>query len=62
MMVLLTKIVSNINLKTSTRPARKLILLAWLGPGRFSADGYITVLKIQMDVCKDGRGEKIGSF
>ena len=38
------------------------MLGAWLGLGRVFADGYITVLKIQMEVHKDGRREKIGSF
>ena len=42
--------------------AKNLILVAWLGLGRFSVDGYITVLKIQMEICRDGGGLKIGSF
>ena len=50
--ILLTKIVTNINLKTLT--SRKKINLSCLtGPGRVSADGYITVRKFQMDICKD---------
>ena len=40
----------DINLKTSTILAKKLVLVAWLGPERVSADGYITVLKIQTDM------------
>ena len=40
----------------------ELDLVAWLGPGSVSADGYITVLKVQMDICKGGRRIKIGSF
>ena len=55
-------VVININFKTLTILAKRLILVAWLGPGRTSADGYITVLKIQMELCKDGRGVKTGSF
>ena len=55
MIVLLPKIVSNINLKTLTILTKALILVAWLGSGRVFADGYITVLKIQMQVSKDGR-------
>ena len=46
MMVLLTKIVSDVTLKTLTILAKRLILDAWLGPGRASVDGYITVYKI----------------
>ena len=34
---------------------KRLILDAWLGSGCASADGYITVLKIPMKLCKDGR-------
>ena len=29
-----------------------IILVAWLVPGRVFADGYITVLKIRMKICK----------
>ena len=39
-----------------------LILVTGLGPGGTSTDGYITVLKIQREICKDGRREKIRSF
>ena len=60
--VLLAKTVSNINLKTLTILAKRLILVTWLGPGNDSADGYNTVLKIQMDIRKDGRQVAIGSF
>ena len=59
MMVLLTKIVSNVNLKMSTILAKRLILNAWLSPGCASADWYITVLKIQTKICKDGRQVKM---
>ena len=52
-MVLLAKIVSNSNLRTSTILAERLILNAWLVPGCDSGD--ITVLKIQTKICKDGR-------
>ena len=38
MMVLLTKIVSKVNLKTLTILAKRLILDVWLGPGRASVD------------------------
>ena len=38
------------------------MLGAWLDPGLAFAGGYITVLKIQMEVYKDGRREKIGSI
>ena len=60
MMILLVKIVGNINLKTLTILAKKLV--ARLGPERVSADGYITVLQIQMKIRKDERRVKIGSF
>ena len=33
-----------------------------MGAESVSADGYITVLKIQMEICKDGRSVKIVSF
>ena len=59
MMVLLTKIVSNINLKALTILAE---IGCLTGPGYVSADGYITDLKIQMEICKYGRQVKIGSF
>ena len=54
-MVLLAKIFNNVNLKTSTILAKRLILDAWLGPGRTSTDSYIAVLKIQTNIRKDGR-------
>ena len=50
MMVILTKIVNDVNLKPLTILARRLILDAWLSPGRVSADWYITVLKIQTKI------------
>ena len=62
MMVLLTKIVSKVNLKMSTILAKRLILDTWPGPGRASADGYITVLKVQTEICQDGRRVKMESF
>ena len=62
MMVLLTKKVSNVSLKTSATLAKRLILGTWLGPGCASADGYITVLKIQTKICKDGRKVKMEPF
>ena len=49
-MVLLAKIVSNANLKTLTILSKRFIFDAWLGPGRASADWYITVLKIQTNI------------
>ena len=54
-MVLLTKIVNNINLKTLFILAKRLIWITWLSTRRVSADGYITVLKIQMKTCKNGK-------
>ena len=61
MMVLLTKIVSNINLNFNY--SRKKINLSCLtGPGRVFADGYITVHKFQMEICKNGSRVNIGSF
>ena len=42
--------------------AKRLILDAWLGPGCASADGYITVLKIQTKICKNGRKVKMEPF
>ena len=40
----------------------RLILAARLCPGRTSAYRYITVLKIQTGICKDGRRVKMESF
>ena len=62
MMVLLTKLVNNVNLKTGTIFAKRLILDAWLGPERASADWYITVHKIQIKICKDEMQVKMESF
>ena len=45
MIVLLTKIASNINLKTLTFLGKRLILVAWLDPGRVSA--WIQLLKFK---------------
>ena len=61
-MVLLAKRVSKVNLKTLTILAKRLILDAWLGPGQAFANGYITVLKVQTEICKDGRWVKMESF
>ena len=47
MVVLLTEIIGNINLTS--------FLVTGLSPRGVSADGYITVLKIQMEIWKDGR-------
>ena len=49
---------SNVNLITLTILANRLILDAWLVPKCASADGYITVLKIQMKICKDEKQGK----
>ena len=57
--VLLAKIVSNLNLNTSTILAKILILDTWLGPVYASTGRYITVLKIQTKICKDGRQVKM---
>ena len=61
-LVLLTNIVININLKTLTILAKRLMLVACLGPVCVSVDGDITVLKIQMEICKDGRRVNIELF
>ena len=61
-MVVFTKIVSIVNLKALSMLPKRLILIAWLGPRCVSADGYITVIKIHMEICKDGGRVKIGSF
>ena len=50
MTVVLTKIDGNINLKTLTVLAKKLLLVTWLCPGHVSTDGYITVLKVQIEM------------
>ena len=44
---------------TLTILAKKLILVAWVGPGHVSADGYIKVLNIQMEISKDESEVKI---
>ena len=54
--------VSSINLKTLTILTKNLILDARLGPGRTSADGYTTVLKVQTEISKDGRQVKMNYF
>ena len=41
--------------------AKKKLKVTWLGPGRVSADGYITVLKTQTEISKDGRSVKMES-
>ena len=45
----------DVSLRTLIILAEILILHAWVGPGHASADWYITVLKIQMKVCMNGR-------
>ena len=50
MMVLLTKIVSKVNLKTLTILTKRLILDVWLGPGCASVDLYITFYEIQTKI------------
>ena len=62
MIVLLTKIFTKVNWKQLTILAKWLILDAWLGPGRASADWYSAVFKIQMKRCLDGRQVEIKSF
>ena len=54
-MVLFAKIVSNINLKTSTIPKRN-------GQECASADWYITVLKIHAKICRGERQVKMEWF
>ena len=49
----LTKIVSNINSKALAILAERSIIVTGLGPGRASVGGYITVLKNQIEICKD---------
>ena len=70
-MVLLTKIASNVNLKTPTMLTKRLILVAWLGPGHVSVYGYIVVkidkirvkvVKIWTEICKDGKRVNKESF
>ena len=62
MMVLCKKIVNNTSLKMLTILAKRLISVPWLGPGRVSADGYITVYKIEMEISKNGGQVKTVSF
>ena len=62
MMVLLTKIISDVNLKTLTILGNRLILDEWLDPGCASADWYITVLKLQTKICKDEGQVNMESF
>ena len=61
MMVLATKIVSNVNWKTLTILAKELILDARLDPGCASVEWYQKALKIQTKTCKDGRQVKMES-
>ena len=49
MIVLLAKIVSNVNLKALTILAKRLILDAWVGQVPTSADWFIRVLKVKME-------------
>ena len=62
MMVLLAKLASNIYLKKSSIIAKRLVLVAWLGPGYDSTDLYITVLNIETWICNNGRQAKMESF
>ena len=62
MTVIYTNIVSNISLKILTILGKRLISVAWLDPGHVSADGYITVLKIEKEISKNGGQVKIVSF
>ena len=48
----------NVNLIILTILPKRLILDAWQGPECVLVDGCITVLKIQMKICKDGRQVK----
>ena len=52
LIVLLPKIVSNVDLKTVNYSHKKIILDSWLGPGCASADWYITALKVKIKMCK----------
>ena len=52
----------NINLKMLTILTKRLILDAYLGSVRGSVDWYITVLKIKMNICIDGRQVKMESL
>ena len=63
-MVTFTRVVSNVNLKMFilTILAKGLVLGARMCRGRVSADENITVLKIQTEICKDGRRVKMDSF
>ena len=58
MMVLLTKLVN----KDVNYYRKRIILDAWLGSEGCSADLCITVLKIQIKICKDERQVKMESF
>ena len=49
MIVLLAKIISNVNLKALTIFAKRLILDPWLGQVPTSVDWYIRVLKLKME-------------
>ena len=62
MIVLLPKIVSNVNLKTVNYSHKRIILDSWLGPGCTSADWYITALKVKTRMCKHSRQVKMKSF
>ena len=59
-MVLLAKIVGNVNLKTSTILAKNLWYFSGSRKWCASADWYITVLKRK--TCNDGRQVKMESF
>ena len=57
-MVIFVKIVSNVNFDFNYS-RKEVNLVAWVGPERASADGYIIVLNIQMEISKDEREVKI---
>ena len=59
MFIFLTKIVSNVSLKTLTILVKKLILNNWLGRGHGSADLYIAILKIPKKMCINERQVKM---
>ena len=52
----------NINLKMLSILTKRLILDAYLGSVHGSVDWYITVLKIKMNICIDGRQVKMESL
>ena len=61
MMVFLTKLVSSFSLKMIPILTKRFILDALLGPGRVSANWYITALKNQQKKCIDEKQVKMES-